>query len=171
LGGFYIFFYAESDYDSPGAWREILFFIVGPPFLQFFLLLLLVTGRTTQGMSLELGHELMANGCWGSDIQQAIAHPRATAHPHPLASAAAKVERVCVCMCMCMCEWACVRACVRACVLERLHIRIRSPRRLRRLSVCVCVCVCVCVSGRACVERVFVSCTVVGMRTHTCEQA
>ena len=39
----------ESDHDSPGAWREIRFFFWWSTFLCFVLLLLLVTGRTTQG--------------------------------------------------------------------------------------------------------------------------
>ncbi len=35
LGGFCTVFDAESGYDSPGAWREIRFFIVGPPLCYF----------------------------------------------------------------------------------------------------------------------------------------
>ena len=49
FGVSYTAFDAESGYDSPGAWREIRFYFWSTFFL-FFLLLLLVSGRTTQGM-------------------------------------------------------------------------------------------------------------------------
>ena len=60
FGGCYTVFDAESDYDSPRACREIPIFDFWFTFVLFFLLLLLVSGRTTQSMATAMAEAMDA---------------------------------------------------------------------------------------------------------------